>query len=237
MPQRVFRSEHYGYWHPDYAKVQPLSATDERALARVGLEKGPEEELNWFLRFANLDVGRASHGELLTIQEDLAVIIKVHNLYYTPHLPTRDEILELHALLRKHLAELADEGKSLFPEVVIRQWIIYPRHHARIRARSTGKLDEVPSHIADCVTSDNPTARSLVYMVRLVGRLIEKSKGLVMRCPHCQNLFLQGRRNQEYCGRVCQSVAVMQRLRSAAKASTTSGRKKKGRGHGKKIRR
>jgi hypothetical protein len=51
-----------------------------------------------------------------------------------------------------------------------------------------------------------------------VRRLLKTFVHGIRRCPHCQHLFLQLRRNATYCGPACYSVAGMRRLREKERA-------------------
>jgi len=87
-------------------------------------------------------------------------------------------------------------------------------------------------------------AHSGIGLIAVMGQLLASVGQVVSRCPHCHKVFLQSRRNQDHCGRSCQSVAYTQRRRAVAKAQTqkkAKGKKtgsttsKKGRSrHGKK---
>jgi hypothetical protein len=143
--------------------------------------------------------------------------------------PTLGEMIEVQKLIQSHLSELADVGYTCLPEMPIQMNICCPRRMEK---------SHLPSYIPDCGVSHFVTTPSFSRLVYFMGHLFEKVRKVVLRCPHCRNLFLRSRKNQEHCSRRCQSVSVMQRKRGMLK------KEKKGKGtirtrgkqHGKKRR-
>jgi len=211
---------------------QFFTSTEQRALTRIGYEKEPDEELNWFIRLGNAKLEGLSEGEVLMLQEEFNALDKAHSnspyrydgkvgkdgyfqIIEVPCLPTLKEMVEVQKIIQSRLSELADLGYTCLPEMPTQMNICYPR-----RMEKT----DLPSYIPECAVSHFVTSPSLTKLVYFMGHLLEKVGKLVLRCPHCRNIFLQSRKNQEYCSRSCQSVAVMQRRRTEAKVLQVKSR-------------
>jgi ribosomal protein S27AE len=223
MPQRSFRTSHEGPFDLSRYDLPPLSSTDERALERVGFNKNVWEALNWFVQLAKKDL-EASKGDLLILREDLAALRKVHlrisNADDEDNQPTDEEIGDFQRTVRQHLEELADRGYTFLPETAVEQRIEYPHIMEKLAIQEGYKPHPQASKLPDC-TSLYRLPHSITGLVAVMGRLLEKVGTLIVRCPKCRNIFLQSRRNQEYCGRSCQSIAFVQRRRAEAKARAT----------------
>jgi hypothetical protein len=234
MPQHPFRTSRIDLFKWGPLDRPPLTPTDERALKRVGHDKGAWYEINWFIRLAQIDI-EASEGDVVSLQEDFAALQKVYLRHANPPPPPCQQIVELQRTVRKHLEELANQGWTLLPEVPVQQVLIYPHMQAKLATLAEGKVVETPSTFPDC-ESHHVTPPRLSSLISVMGQLLEKVGKLIVRCPHCESIFLQSRRNQEYCGRGCQSVAVMQRRRAEAKtrndARAAKKRERKGGGMG-----
>jgi hypothetical protein len=234
-------------WRPN-AQFTP---TEQRALTRTGTDKGPSGEVDWFIRFANVNLEGASEGEVLTLQEEFTALEKAHcnmpdryrlesgadgvEMIEVPFTPTPKDLIEVQKIIQSHLSELADKGFTKFPVMPTQMILAYPRR--------MGKKIELPSYIPDCGVAHYVASTSFTKLVYYMGHLLGKVGKPVLRCPHCRTIFLRGRRNQEHCSRSCQSVAAVQRRRSevkALKAKSTGNRKKAvkngGVGHGTKKR-
>jgi hypothetical protein len=215
---------------------------------RIGYEKGPIGELDWFIRLANAKLEGASEGEVLMLQEEFTALEKAHSkisdrwrfrpqvdglkLVEVSFIPTPQDIIDVQKIIRSRLSELADRGLTVFPVMPTQMLIGYPRRLAK---------RDLTKSTPDFIVSYSVASPSFTKLVYYMGLLIEKSEKLVSRCPHCRNIFLQNRRNQEHCSRSCQSVAVMQRKRAEEKTNKGKIRmekdaKKGGSRHGKEGR-
>lgn len=218
MAQRSFRKQQYELFERNSFDVKKYTATQQRALSRVGYGKPLAYEVDWFIGLANNNLEQLSEGENLTLQEDFSVLMKAHCDWVNAKLPTHSEMLEVQRIVRHHLSELADKGLTVLPETPIRHCLSYPRRMAILQTLAIGVPVNLPKETPDCMTQHLIGLVSFNNLVYFMGHLLEKVGKLVLRCPHCRNIFLQWRRNQEYCSRSCQSVSVMQRRRAEAKA-------------------
>jgi hypothetical protein len=194
-------------------------------LARIGSEM--EQMIEWFIRFAAMDLKNASEGDFLMLREDIVALSKGNSLLkdsQEPHFQStnpgdRRDWPELISILQKTirmlLNGLADSGMAVMGPTSVVQILVYPRRGAKVRGLP------LPDERAD-LEAHYSIPDFFSYLVYSLGQLLEKVGKLIARCPHCRKIFLQSRRNQEYCGRSCQSVAIMQRLRADAKTSKKS---------------
>src|SRR5262249_28533803 len=152
--------------------------------------------------------------------------------------PSIETMGEFQKLVQKHLEELADEGYTVLPKVEIEQAI----HYLKVRERLTGRRNTKADlrvienfsggrwkQVPDCLSAIHVTSE--LGLIAVMGQLLATVGKLICRCPHCGKIFLQSRRNQEYCDRKCQSVSVMQRKRAMlikGKELNHSGRKRGG---------
>lgn len=237
MPQRRFSSQSFGPINKTGEVPPTLSPTDERALIRIGYDRGPAEELGWFIRLASTDWDRASEGDLLNLREEFLALQKVR-LRVVTELPGMDVIQAVQPLVRRHLTDLADKGATALPQIPVTQFIEYPRVAHKLWAGEThASSAPLPKNIPDCISLYH--APQGIGLIVVMGHLLATVRHLITRCPHCTKIFLQSRRNQEYCSRSCQNIAVVRRHRAAEKEAKSRGiRAKKQRGgqHGKKRR-
>lgn len=238
MPQHV-RTQQFG--HIDLTKLDPpqLSPTDERALARTGHDKSAWDEVGWFVRLARTDLDQASPGDLLSLKEEFVALQKVHLRVHTDH-PDNMVLWDVQWAVHRGLEELADQGVTFLPEIPIRQRIEYPYIREKLALGGGYKPSHSATSLPDCMSFLH--APPGIGLVAVMGQLLATVDRLIVRCPHCRNIFLQSRRNQEFCSRSCQSVAVMQRRRAEAKAlasqkpKTRKKTRQRGGPHGKKTR-
>ena len=110
MPQLGYKIEAIN-WDPYIVSI--LTPTDQQALKRVGFGKSEWDELDWFVRFARLDLDKASQGELLSLQEEIVALLTAH-LRNRPEL-TRSAIPELGSRGGVDTARLATPRCPTFP--------------------------------------------------------------------------------------------------------------------------
>ena len=115
MPQRGFKIEAINW--DDYL-VPILEPTDQRALERIGFGKNKWDELNWYVRFAQMDLDNASQGDFLSLQEEFAALVTVHFRSRSPEsVPSRKQIIEIQRTVLKHLTDLVDRGETCLPSL------------------------------------------------------------------------------------------------------------------------
>jgi len=219
MPQRGYQ---IGATNWDRSISLILTPTDQRALERVGFHRDKWYETDWFVRFAMMDLEKASQGDFLNLEEEIVALVTAHYRNRDQEsVPSREQIIEIQRTLLKHLTELADKGKTMFPALSGWVWIIYPRIAANLSvgASAVARLEEF-SRMLDIGSHRAAASGKPENIIPLLGELLEKVGRPILRCPHCRTIFLQSRTNQEFCSRSCQSVAVMQKRRAEAKAQT-----------------
>lgn len=130
-------------------------------------------------------------------------------------LPTLQQMEEVRHKIAPHLDNLADgKGTSFGPFEIALIVVFHHVHDAYGRHKTPrhniyrGEIGEGSGHIYERAL--------LLHMTTLLERHCDQ----IRRCPLCRQVFLQNRRHQQYCGRRCQSVAVMQKHRAEEKAKT-----------------
>src|SRR2546426_339665 len=123
--------------------------------------------------------------------------------------PTLEQMREVQELIAPHLNNLADGKDTQTPTI---------RIHYTVRFRKTDTEEErtgYPRYQVLRGEIGEPTANLYARTLLLrMTRLLEDFADAIRRCPHCHKVFLQLRRNRNYCGKPCYTVAVMQRLRA-----------------------
>jgi hypothetical protein len=181
---------------------------DRRALERIKFDVSEWDQMNWYVTLANADMGHLSPGETLSLQEEVRSLERTlfRDILKVP-LPELEEIRNLHSIIRTHLESLADKGYAVIGPFSLKVHIVRPKvppfEHGQ------GWYDLV--HYPDLTEGD-----LLAYHM---SQLLQKFGHAIRRCPHCNKIFLQQRRNGRYCGRTCQSRAVMKRIRAEKKAT------------------
>lgn len=192
------------------------------ALRRIGLQADPAEwnslrweVLDWFVRFSQRDVTALTEDECSLLDEEVQTVELLHARNMSLHVPTRAELLELQARVRKPLSDLVDTGSARMGPLQV-EFVIWRGNRdvpESQRARGVVMVQGTPSLIG------HPPPEGIAFQVPPVGssalihclaRLLEKYPGAVRRCPRCEKMFAQFRRSAVYCSRVCQSQAAAQ---------------------------
>jgi hypothetical protein len=204
---------------------QPSSEETERALSRIGHDRW--SQLNWFVRLVNVgNFDEMTAGERLLWQEEFAVMMqpeptgeKLHGYSALTNAETSvpltmvdldalglyprtiEEMKKVRESTAPHLRRLANGEDTYIGPFTLNYGVRFSHIHDRY-----GKM-LVPRYN---VQREEGGLRTLeeAYLLKL-SWLLEGYAAQIRRCTHCRNIFLQSRRNQEYCGRGCQSVAAM----------------------------
>lgn len=199
--------------------------SEDKAWGRIG--RDPWYYMAWFVKLANSAIEDMSEGDLKNLQEECQVM---RGLYYPfrkmekdrkryPFLrggkccgpPTVQQLIALQAIFASHLSAVA-EGR----EVKLGPFII--QHETRFKrsteAEKRGGYPNYRIYPIEILQASATIYAEQELLIRL-AKLLESFVERVRRCPHCNKLFLQLRRNATYCGRACHSVAGMQKLRAS----------------------
>ena len=210
----------------DQSPLETWDPKDDRALERMNFfvadwKARNWERMNWYVTFTNRELAKLSAGEVLTLQEEILALRRTLTRHPNASLPTFKEMEKFQQDLFKHFRDLVDGGRTVvgpfsksyevtLPQVVLEQaeglseFLGTPAQTpSKIRTRHTFK-HTLP--LRDSRDWDN-------WLLDHMGRLLEQFGASIRRCHHCSKFFLQLRRNAMYCGRSCQSVAVMRRIR------------------------
>lgn len=211
MAQRINRDRVFGIIpREDYEDRHPA---DERALERIKFDVSEWDRMNWYVKLANMDFDKLTEGERLSLREEFWGI--KHTLWLdkdNPE-PIANEIKGIQRNVAKHLSELADQGKTEFGPFHLRITVECPVVEFKEMYQ-----DLRPEHLRQMHGGHHDTdlisgGGFLYYMTQL----LQEFGGSIRRCPHCNKIFLQARKNAVYCTRKCQSVAFMRQKRAAAK--------------------
>lgn len=106
---------------------------------------------------------------------------------------TLHALLRFQASIRKHLAELADTGRT--------DW------GGAFTLRATTLRNPTPqrSHDPALLWNESVEPYNGKGLLFELYKLLREVKPDVLRCPYCTNVFIQPRRDAQYCSRRCQT--------------------------------
>ncbi len=202
------------YTHPE----------DVRPLERINFDD-LWERMNWYVLISQKSIDELSKGEILSLQEEIrALERKLLNLVKPPFF-TISKIGELQENIMEHLSNLVKAGTArLGPfevEITIRRGSKYFDKIRRESSHFNNLMKDSPNPKSPrklLTMHETPTRiPGLIYqMALLLGRFGDS----IDRCPHCSKIFLKFRSNAVFCGRKCQSVAIMRKKRDISNAPT-----------------
>lgn len=189
----------------------------ERALARMGLAvpvRDPLcwESLRWFVEFAQRDLGTATEGDWLQLQEEIDAL-----LHLTTHQRLRSPFNHehVHGLQKeafKILGGLVSTDEAHIGKfqvtVAIRRGTGNAGDSSQIKRFGPMLAFPAGRPIACLIGPDG--FNGLVYYL---ATLLMRFPDVVQRCPNCTRLFARLRRHAKYCGRICQSRVAAQKNR------------------------
>jgi len=160
--------------------------------------------MKYFIRLANTDVRQLRAGDFLNLQEDLLKYFSMgSDIKFQP--PNMDVFESLQKTLSKHLYELMDKGKTAlgpFGSTIVAM---------RLPAKISNSEERV---IFYCTNFPTDLTDLNKFYIHEFAKLLEKYGSLLRKCPHCDRIFIQLRKNAMYCDRKCQRVAVMRNIRA-----------------------
>lgn len=232
---------------------------------RTALEKkwGPImfdrwNQMKWFVTLANTDLkdpAACSDGDFQNWQDACEAIRMVPlSLSPTPTTvgrkrypspgggtgsasPTRDVVRRIHDAITPKLDALADRKGASFSCNSVSHSIQFdsmgdPQQRAGYAPHLISSSANVAGYGHD-VWPDEFVLRCAQSLATFhAGRNLVDA---IRRCPHCQKIFLQFRRNAIYCGPACYSVAGMRRLREKERAEKALTLKRKTRRKGVRL--
>ncbi len=168
------------------------------------IDRGASWDLmKFFIRLANTDVRQLRAGDFLNLQEDY---LEFFSLGYIKIEPLNvDQFASLQKTLSKHLYELMDQGKT----------VLGPFGSRIIATRLPAKISNSEERVIFCCMNVPTDLTDLdKFFIHEFAKLLEKYGSLLRKCPHCDRIFIQLRKNAIYCDRKCQRVAVMRKIRA-----------------------
>ncbi len=202
----------------------PHDPVDVRAIARITSGGGNWEwqVMNWFVRWAQDDLGNISAGELLNLQEELVALVRTSCRLINAEPPKLSQVKQLQHDISGHLNELLERGQTLFSPIQIRSFIFCPKKAFSVQGRLAQGRPAPPPRSPDVVhwnvlQPKNPSQLVKTSALHLFNQSLKQHADSIGRCAHCARIFLQLRRNAHYCNRQCQSVAAMRAIRARKK--------------------
>lgn len=176
------------------------------------------DRVNWFVQFSQKALDRISKGDLLRIQEELAVLAAEAHIGGLPlgdvplALPGGSEILQLQGTIRGLLDRWVDQGTLSLGPFSLTLELRRPRDDSDQLRAFRGYLDRakpIPGQsMGEYVAEYNLSNKADTLLFYLSGLLRDHAGGII-RCPECQTIFLKLRRHARFCSRKCHSVAGM----------------------------
>jgi len=230
-------------------KISPDTTLD-KAWARIGLS--PWHQMAWFVRLANTDLTKLSPGDLQNLQDECQAI-RITPISFHPTRPDRKRYPFLHgwvgslspsfiqlqniqAAIAPHLNRIADGQTTECGPITLQHTIKFRRSNDAQQRAGYPPYSISPTSIFN---SNSWADEFLFRVTRLLEQRRRRSTLFVdsiRRCPNCQDMFVQLRRNANYCGRKCHSVAGMQKARALAKKRKQKNKRGGGSSNGKKKR-
>lgn len=187
-----------------------------RALVRIGYFNDTKKQgrqvdyrrlLHWFVELSRMDLADMSPTELLLKSEEVRALQAEG---YGGVTLTEDEatiaayLPRTQTTVADYLGRLTKTGKIDFEEFTLRTSIHLPRFGPRPSTPFKHNIF-IGEHV------DPSDGKGLLYQFFLA---LKGAGDRLRPCPHCSTLFVQARRKQRFCGRVCQQVAFMRALRA-----------------------
>ena len=199
-----------------------LSATDrDAALGRIGCAdmRGRASVwriVNWFVQLAR---DRKPFREMAPVEVELLrqeyralqESLRERTGALTENVVSIDALEQFRSGVRTHLEELADTGQTRFGPFTLERVVYMPRPNTSL-----------PQQVYSGDLIDPFDGQGLLYHL---SRLIDQLGLAILRCPHCQQIFLRPRADAEYCSRPCQANAHANRRRKAEKTKKLQSRR------------
>jgi hypothetical protein len=215
----------------------------DKAWGRIG--RSPWDQMAWFVNLSNIDLASLSPGDLLNWSDEfVAISTSASSVISTapsrnvkrgwqpkhrtqPPLqpPTLQQMRQVQSLLGLYLNALAD-GQTIDIETA-------PVGEITRFRKTDAQEEQAGAPRYDVQYTELRRSMANLYFPRLLWRmthLLKQFANTIRRCPHCHRVFIQLRRNRNYCGKACYTVAGMQRLRAEKKSQGQRKTKRKKQG-------
>lgn len=193
-----------------------------QAKKREAFDVGNWEQLNWYVKVANLDFGELSVGDLLNLQDEVAALCSIVDgrVGGRPLLPLKN-LKAVHQKISTHLVDLVDNFSTKIGPFASTTVISRLRKILKNHPESTPEmLEKIPrvnisKRYSHCKTQEDMIATILLAHL---AELLSEFGDSIIRCLKCHQLFLQFRRQAECCSRRCQSQRAAEITRQKKKA-------------------
>lgn len=208
---------------------QPVPERDaalENAWANIMFDRW--DQMAWFVKLANTAMATLHPGDILNLQGQCEAIRKVpisfhpipsdrkrypfHGGWVASASPTLRDLQNIHDAIAPRLNDLANGVDVSFGPIEIAHTIRFQKSN-----EAEQQAGYPPYRISPSSFLRGSHAWPDEFVLR-AALLLETYVDSIRRCPHCTKVFLQLRRNANYCGPACYSVAGMRRVREKQRA-------------------
>ncbi len=206
MPQRIINM--------DTLPSMILTQEDRRTLKRIKFDD-EWERMNWYVHLCQKPLKEMTHGEISTLQEEIKAIERFLFGHTNPTIFSIRQISRLQKKIQKYLQDLINKGQTMFVGFKMNLWIVHgPVAHQKMQERNPTTTNSQPPF--DLFSWLKPLSGEEGIIFEM-GHLLRRFGASIIRCPHCSKIFLQLRKNADYCSRECQSRAYMRNKRAESK--------------------
>ncbi len=223
-----------------------------QVLEDMGFNRSAWDRLNWFVELAGKNLDALTEGARMLLQEQMAAIGSLTAIHGVPVFPRNDHpipdwevVKDLHQQIQRYIGEWLKEGFvvmepfhltiSIFhvdSPVLIDSQRGKPFIDSSIKSGIPGQ--EKGRHFARYSLGSYDAVKEGVLFT--FGELLREHASAIVRCQHCERIFLKLRKHARFCSRQCHSVAGMRLKRQrdkeqlaavSVRRQTTKGRKAK----------
>ncbi len=207
--------------------VSERNAALEKAWANIMFDRW--DQMAWFVKLANTDMAALTPGDIQNLQDQCEAIRRVPISFYpipsdrkrypfhggwgASASPTLRDLQNIHDTIALRLNKLADGEKVSFGPIQVTHTISFRKSN-----EAEQRAGYPPYLISPYAVLRSGSQSWPDEFVLRAAQLLETYVDSIRRCPHCKDVFLQLRRNANYCGPACYSVAGMRRLREEQRA-------------------
>lgn len=187
------------------------------------------DQMAWFVKLANTAMATLTPGDIQNLQDQCEAIRKVpipfrpipsdrkrypfQSWWGASASPTLRDLQNIHDAIAPRLNDLANGANVSFGPIEV-------THTTRFQKSNEAEQQAgyPPHRISPCAVLRAGSQSWPDEFVLRAALLLETYVDGIRRCPHCTKVFLQLRRNANYCGPACYSVAGMRRVREEQRA-------------------
>lgn len=207
---------------PPLPEATLAAALKRTEAAHIPAQREQLNALAWFVELAqwlelhNTDLRHMSPADILTKQEEFAALERQLQVRHSPPLPSKMDLRLLSIGVKDALDDLRHKHETRLGPFFMSVHIVLPTKPSSAnpvdRARDVSDFNRAigaPSFLQDRAEGRNG-------LMREFAGLLKKYLTSIRCCPGCEMVFVQPRKNAEYCSRKCQNKHYMQTERDIA---------------------